>query len=86
MDHKNSNDLIWCRSKQWSLLRLILDPNDSSLSYNGRRAIIYQRSFILEEDWRTETEWDIRRKLERSTAILTSNVHSELASFGGVVF
>ncbi|KAI3407379.1 hypothetical protein GPALN_002322 [Globodera pallida] len=61
--------------------KLILDPNDSSLSYNGRKvAIIYQVNFISEKDWRTETEWDIRRKLERSTAILTSNAHSELAS------
>uniref|UniRef100_A0A914HZK4 Glutathione synthetase n=1 Tax=Globodera rostochiensis TaxID=31243 RepID=A0A914HZK4_GLORO len=61
--------------------KLILDPNDSSLSYNGRKvAVIYQRNFVYEWDWPTEKEWDIRRKLERSTAILTTKVGSNLAA------
>ncbi|KAL3094059.1 hypothetical protein niasHT_027387 [Heterodera trifolii] len=60
--------------------KLILDPNDSSLSYKGRKvAIIYQRNFLFEKDWQTEKEWDIRRKLERSNAILTTNVRIDLA-------
>ncbi|KAI3407377.1 hypothetical protein GPALN_002320 [Globodera pallida] len=72
---------VMIKEKTRAMRRPILDPNDSSLLYNGRKvAIIYQVNFISEKDWRTETEWDIRRKLERSTAILTSNAHSELAS------
>ncbi|KAL3074376.1 hypothetical protein niasHS_015206 [Heterodera schachtii] len=60
--------------------KLILDPNDSSLRFNGRKvAVVYQRTYLSEKDWPTEKHWDIRRKIERSTAIVPFNVNIHLA-------